>query len=70
MELPETTASILELTADLGRVPSRARVDAYDPILDVVGNWLRSRNIACEILHRKVNPSEYTSSYRRASTAL
>jgi succinyl-diaminopimelate desuccinylase len=46
----DKTRSIIDLLQELTRIPSRAGVDSYQPIVDLTRNWLRGRGIACELL--------------------
>jgi succinyl-diaminopimelate desuccinylase len=42
--------SIVELTRALVQVPSRAGIDAYEPVLELVGAWLRANQVPYELL--------------------
>ncbi len=46
----EDHASVLELTRDLVRIPSRGGIDPYDPVLDCMASWLDSRGLECRRL--------------------
>jgi succinyl-diaminopimelate desuccinylase len=43
--------SVVELLRDLVRIPSRGRLDPYDPVLKLVGSWLADRGLAWRYLH-------------------
>lgn len=40
--------SIVNLLTELVRIPSRAGIDSYEPILDAVGAWLSGRELPCD----------------------
>jgi succinyl-diaminopimelate desuccinylase len=42
--------SVIELTRQLVRVPSRGGIDPYDPVLDVVRTWLHERTLPTTVL--------------------
>src|SRR5260370_27375776 len=46
-----TVDSIIQLTADLVRTPSRAEVDRYEPIVGVVEGWLSARDLVSTRIH-------------------
>jgi succinyl-diaminopimelate desuccinylase len=46
----QDSASVLELTRDLVRIPSRGGIDPYDPVLDCMACWLDSRGLECRRL--------------------
>lgn len=46
----EDHESVLELTRDLVRIPSRAGVDPYDPTIDLLSRWMREHNLPVEIV--------------------
>ncbi len=41
---------VLELTSALVRVPSRAGIDSYDPIVDVLSRWMREHALPVELV--------------------
>lgn len=43
---PATVDSIVELTAELVRIPSRSGVDSYDPIIGHLEHWLSDHGLA------------------------
>jgi succinyl-diaminopimelate desuccinylase len=44
-------ASVQALTADLVGVASRGGIDPYEPVLGVLGDWLKGRNLPVRVLH-------------------
>ena len=46
----EDSASVLELTRDLVRIPSRGGIDPYDPVLDCMACWLDAHGLECRRL--------------------
>src|SRR5882762_9328671 len=48
--------SIIDLTQRLVRLPSRAGVDPYEPIVTLATGWLKASNIGCELLHAEGKP--------------
>src|SRR5687767_10677981 len=44
--MTDTTGSIIEFLQTLVRIPSRAGIDAYDPVLDAVSEWLTQRGVS------------------------
>ena len=46
----EDSASVLELTRDLVRIPSRGGIDPYDPVLDRMACWLDAHGLECRRL--------------------
>lgn len=46
----EDLDSVVALTSELVRVPSRGGIDPYDPVLDCVGSWLGERGLTCQRL--------------------
>lgn len=46
----EDSASVLELTRDLVRIPSRGGIDPYDPVLDCMACWLDAHDLECRRL--------------------
>lgn len=46
----EDHATVVRLTRDLVRIPSRAGVDSYGPLLDHMAQWLGQRGLFCQHL--------------------
>ena len=46
----EDQASVVELTRDLVRIPSRGGIDPYDPVLDCMASWLDAHGLECRRL--------------------
>jgi succinyl-diaminopimelate desuccinylase len=46
----EDSASVLELTSDLVRIPSRGGIDPYDQVLDRMACWLDAHGLECRRL--------------------
>jgi succinyl-diaminopimelate desuccinylase len=46
----EDLDSVVALTRELVRIPSRGGIDPYDPILDHVAGWLRARHLPATVL--------------------
>ena len=49
--LMQTKDSIIELLNQLVQIPSRAGVDDYGPIAQLVQNWMQAHDLPCEFLH-------------------
>ncbi|TDC27985.1 M20 family peptidase [Streptomyces sp. 8K308] len=43
--------TVLDLTQDLVRVPSRAGIDPYEPVIAALSTWMRDRGLAPHVLH-------------------
>ncbi|MGH3623977.1 MAG: M20 family metallopeptidase, partial [Sciscionella sp.] len=46
----EDHESVLELTRDLVRIPSRAGIDSYDPIIEPLSTWMRDHDLPIEVV--------------------
>ena len=46
----QDSASVLELTRDLVRIPSRGGIDPYDLVLDRMACWLDAHGLECRRL--------------------
>ena len=46
----EDRTSVLELTRELVRIPSRGGIDPYDPVLDCMASWLDAHGLQCRRL--------------------
>jgi succinyl-diaminopimelate desuccinylase len=46
----EDHATVVRLTRDLVRIPSRAGIDSYSPLLDHMTQWLGERGLSCQQL--------------------
>jgi succinyl-diaminopimelate desuccinylase len=42
--------SVIELTRDLVTIPSRAGIDSYDPVVELVSTWLAHRHLRATVL--------------------
>lgn len=42
--------SVIDLTRELVRIPSRGGIDPYDPVLDRLGTWLTDRGLSPAVL--------------------
>ncbi|MGP4112650.1 M20 family metallopeptidase [Streptomyces sp. 4N509B] len=43
--------SVLDLARTLVRIPSRAGIDAYEPVIAALAAWMRDRDLAPRVLH-------------------
>src|ERR1700722_6407600 len=46
----EDHATVVRLTTDLVRIPSRAGIDPYGPLLDHMTQWLAEHGLSCQTL--------------------
>ncbi|MDQ3154460.1 MAG: hypothetical protein M3R63_22980, partial [Actinomycetota bacterium] len=46
----EDHESVLELTRALARIPSRAGIDPYDPIIDLLSRWMREHDLPADVV--------------------
>ncbi|MEO7193609.1 MAG: M20/M25/M40 family metallo-hydrolase [Pseudonocardiaceae bacterium] len=46
----EDHGAVIELTRALVRIPTRAGIDPYDPIVDVLSGWMREQGLATTLL--------------------
>src|SRR5438132_700898 len=46
----EDYEAVVKLTRELVRVPSRVRIDSYDPVLECMASWLGEHGVACRRL--------------------
>jgi len=49
-EAKEDHESVLELTRALVRVPSRAGIDPYEPIIELLSEWMRTHHLSAHVL--------------------
>lgn len=51
MAEPDVTHSIVRFLSELVRIPSRAGIDPYEPVLDAVAGWLSAHKLPHEFVH-------------------
>jgi succinyl-diaminopimelate desuccinylase len=49
-EAKEDHESVLELTRALVRIPSRAGIDPYEPIIDLLSQWMRTHHLSAHVV--------------------
>jgi succinyl-diaminopimelate desuccinylase len=42
--------TVVKLTRELVRIPSRGGIDPYDPVLDYMASWLTGHDLSCQRL--------------------
>ncbi len=46
----EDQGAVVDLTRALVRIPSRAGIDPYDPIVDLLSSWMRKHGLTTTVL--------------------
>ncbi|MGH3672017.1 MAG: hypothetical protein ACRDSH_15515, partial [Pseudonocardiaceae bacterium] len=59
--------TVIELTRALVHIPTRAGIDPYDPIVELLSNWMRQRGLGTSVL-RDDTGAAVASPLRSAAT--